>query len=773
MIERRLIEVEGLVQGIGFRPFVHNLATRLDLKGSVRNHTSGVSIDVEGERSALDAFLTELSLSPPPLAVIERMRLERAATAAHSAFLIEPSALTNAGDAARVAPDIATCDDCVRELLDPSDRRYRYPFLSCSHCGPRLTISLGAPYDRHRTTMRAFVMCAACRREYEDPRDRRFHAQTIACVACGPLVTLQSSDGDASCLTGDAAIQAAVRYLLDGAVVAVKGLGGFHLACDATSAKAVEQLRARKRREAKPLAVMVRDVDEARSLCELTDEESALLAGSRRPIVLSKKRAAHLSGRIADAVAPGNPNVGVMLPYTPVHHLLLADAGRPLVMTSGNASDEPIAYRDADALTRLASVADAFLLNDREIATRCDDTVMRVSAGRPSVIRRSRGFAPSPLPLPLVAPAPTLGVGGHLKNTFCVTKGGSAYLSHHIGDLHNLDAYRALDEGIDHYTALFDAQPELIAHDLHPDYLSTQIAERLSADQAVERVTVQHHHAHVLSCLAEHGVTEPVIGVAFDGTGMGIDGAIWGGELLLVGGACFDRLAHLSYVPLPGGDATARHPWRSAVAHLYAAYDGELSRAPHVFLEQLDQGQLGLVIQTLTRPALSPATSSMGRLFDAVAALLGVRLSAQFEAQAAMELEVIAGAQVEPSFAVDIVEQPDKWTIDSGSFIRGVVDAIAAGRSRGEIAAMFHAAVCDATTDVVTRIARRTGVRRAALTGGTFQNVLLETGLTNRLSRAGFDVLLHRRVPCNDGGLSLGQAYAAVLHAHSTAPPCA
>ena len=771
MVERRLIEVEGLVQGVGFRPFVHELATRLALRGSVRNDSTGVTIDVEGEHSALDAFLRELTTAPPPQARIERVRLEPADAAAHPDFRIESSDERRATAYARVAPDIATCDDCLRELFEVSDRRYRYPFLSCSHCGPRLTISRGAPYDRDRTTMNAFPMCDRCRAEYDDPRDRRFHAQTIACAACGPDVALYEPEADEDDrLTGESALRRAADGLTAGLIVAVKGLGGFHLACDATSSDAVRRLRERKRREAKPLAVMVPDLAGARQLCEVSDEEATLLASSYRPIVLLRKC---MASGVADEVAPGNQRLGVMLPYTPLHHLLLADAGRPLVMTSGNGSDEPIAFRNDDALIRLGDIADLMLLHDRDIVTRCDDSVVRVVNGSTSFLRRSRGYAPSPIALAHASWAPTLGVGGQLKNTFCLTRDGSALVSHHIGDLQNLDAYRALEDGIAHYSQMADVRPEVIAHDLHPDYFSTQFAERLSAEKRLERIAVQHHHAHVLSCVAEHGVTEPVIGVAFDGTGLGSDGAIWGGEFLLVDGLRYERLAHLSYVPLPGGDASVRHPWRAAVAHLWAAYGGDFTRAPRAFLNRLEPRQLAVVTQTITRPALAPPTSSVGRLFDAVAALLGVRMSAQFEAQAAMELESLADLACSEGYGVEIVETSEGWTIDTGSFIRGVVDRLEAQQTVAQVAGAFHVALARAAVDVVRRIAARTSIRRVALSGGVFQNARLTDDLTRGLVRAGFNVLVHQRVPCNDGGLSLGQAYAAVLHTSPREVRCA
>lgn len=753
MAERRLIAVEGIVQGVGFRPFVHNLATALTLRGFVRNDASGVLIDVEGEAGALDDFLHQLTAAPPPLAVIERVRAEPAPPLGYDSFTISPSE-DGAEHQALVSPDVATCAACLAELLDPANRRYRYPFINCTHCGPRFTIVRDVPYDRPRTTMAHFTMCPACRREYEEPTGRRFHAQPIACWACGPQLELRGERvvGNGK---GEAALGGAVAALLAGEIVAIKGVGGYHLACDATSATAVRRLRARKHREAKPLAIMVAALDAARRLCEVNEREARLLQSAERPIVLLTKR---FPCAVVEEVTPSNQYLGVMLPYTPLHHLLLAAVGRPLVMTSGNLTDEPIAFQDDDAFLRLAGIADLFLTHDRPIETRCDDSVVRDLWGGPAFVRRSRGFAPRPLRLEFPFPIPVLAVGGHLKNTFCFGKGRYAFLSHHIGDLENLAAYRALTEGIGHYGRLFDVRPAVVAHDLHPDYLSSQLAEEY---EGVARVAVQHHHAHVASCMAEHGVTEPVIGVAFDGTGLGTDGAIWGGEFLLAEGAGYQRFGHLAYVPLPGGDAAVRQPWRMAAAHLWAAYGGEMERLPIPFLEEVEPGQWSLLKQLLVRGVHCPPTSSIGRLFDAVAALLGVRRMAHFEAQAAMELEMAADSGARGSYPLELRETANGWVADPAPLMQGLVSDLAAGRPTADMAGAFHNAVRDLIVEMVGRIARRTGVRRVALTGGVFQNALLTERTAHALAVRNFEVLLQRRVPCNDGGLALGQALVA------------
>ena len=603
---------------MGFGPFVYRLASELDLAGFVLNDERGVLVEVEGRDGAVDGFLRRLAEEAPPLASVEAVRPRDVAPAGERGFRIlasphggEPEAL--------VSPDTATCADCLRELFDPADRRYRYPFVNCTNCGPRFTIVRGVPYDRPLTTMAGFEMCPRCAAEYEDPADRRFHAQPNACPECGPTPAL----GD---LRGDAALRAAVAALREGAVVAVKGIGGYHLACLAAREPAVAALRARKHREDKPFAVMVRDVAAARALVALTDEEAALLAGRDRPIVLAPRRS---DAPVAASVAPRSADLGVLLPYSPLHHLLLADAGEPLVMTSGNVSDEPIAHEDEDALARLAGIADLVLCHDRPIHTRTDDSVLRaVPRRRPLLLRRSRGFVPDSLPLPGDG-RPLLACGAELKSTFCVAKGARAWVSHHIGDLKSYEVLQAYEAGIEHFERLFAVVPEVVAHDEHPDYLSTRYA---LARGGVETVAVQHHHAHLAACLAEHGETGRAAGAIYDGSGYGRDGSVWGGEILVGDLRDFERAAHLWPVRLPGGDAAVRQPWRMAVAWLLeAGWDGPLPGP--------DADQVAELVRT---GLSSPWTTSMGRLFDAVAALCGLRDEVTYEGQAAIELEAIA-----------------------------------------------------------------------------------------------------------------------------------
>lgn len=769
MIERRVIAVEGTVQGVGFRPYVHSLATARDLRGFVRNDSGGLTIDVQGDAAALDDFLSELTTNPPPLAIIARVEASIAEVQPRNGFWIAPSDRTElpqrgqTNRSTQVSPDFATCNDCLRELFDSTDRRYRYPFLNCTHCGPRLTIIVGLPYDRPQTTMAHFRMCDACRREYEDPANRRFHAQPIACPDCGPALRLVWPDGPGGAnRTPEDPITGAARVLLEGGVVAIKGLGGFHLACDATSAAAVERLRARKHREAKPLAVMVPNIDYAGAICNVTADERALLESRERPIVLLARRIDVPAPTAAalDAVAPRNQFIGAMLPYTGLHHLLLDAVERPLVMTSGNLTDEPIAFDDDDALNRLSTIVDVFLTHDRPIATRCDDSVLRITSGAPAFIRRSRGFAPRPISVAIPFPAHVLAVGGHLKNTFCLARDCSAFLSHHIGDLENSAAYRSLDEGITHYSALASVRPAIVAHDLHPGYLSTQLSERYPADA---RMAIQHHHAHIASCMAEHGLSESVIGVALDGAGLGDDGAIWGGEFLVVDPTGYERIAHLGYVPLPGGDAAARHPARMAIAHLWAAFGAEMRSLPLRLLDRVGADELQMLEQMLAKNVNSPPTSSAGRLFDAIAALLGLRDVAQFEGQAAMELEAAADPAVSRSYEFGFIENEASSVIDSAPVVRAIVDDLAAGHGTHEIAGAFHNALAEMIVQVARRARLATGIGRVTLSGGVFQNSLLTARSVKGLRDADFDVFTQRLVPCNDGGLSLGQAYVVAL----------
>jgi hydrogenase maturation protein HypF len=748
-MDRRSIAVRGVVQGVGFRPFVHDLANRLGLGGFVRNRAGGVLIELEGEPGSLDRFLDELTNRPPPLARIDGLEWVAVAARCEPGFRIEASE-AGRSEAVFVAPDVATCDDCLRELFDPTDRRFRYPFLNCTNCGPRLTIVRGAPYDRERTTMAGFAMCAECRSEYEDPGDRRYHAQPIACPACGPRLLALDGRGRAV-PTGDP-LAFAVASLRCGAIVAIKGLGGYHLACEAGNGRAVAELRRRKQRDEKPLAVMARDLDAALGLVEATAAERELLQSRRRPIVLLRRRP---GAPIDDLVAPGNPMLGVMLPYTPLHHLLMAEFDdQPLVMTSGNRSDEPIAFEDDDARDRLAGVADAFLTNDRPIHLRCDDSVTRVVAGAELPLRRSRGDAPLPLDLPVSCRRPTLALGGQLKATFALGRGRHAFLSHHLGDLDHFAAYRAYVEAVAHYEQLFAHRPELLVHDLHPDYASTRYAA--TRDAAIPRLAVPHHHAHVASCLADNGRDEPVIGVAFDGTGFGPDGAVWGGEFLV--GDCREvrRAAHLRYVAMPGGDQAIREPWRMAAAYLIdAGLDVEPLRG------RVPDTALATVRRMVERRLNAPLTSSMGRLFDGVAALAGVRDRVSFEGQAAMELEWLAsGSLAEGAYPFDLME-PDgedaPILIDVRPLICEVVAEARRGGDAATIGRRFHGTAVEVVARVCARLRERSGPTVVALSGGVFLNAMLTNGVVDRLERDGFRVLRHRRVPPGDGGLSLGQ----------------
>jgi hydrogenase maturation protein HypF len=753
---RNEVRVEGIVQGVGFRPFVHQLAGRLGLAGLVGNDARGVFVEVEGTPEAVASFLRALEREGPPLAVVERVTTRPLPVEGGDGFTIAPSA-PGGERQALVSPDTAPCADCLRELHDPADRRHRYPFVNCTNCGPRFTIVRDVPYDRPNTTMAGFAMCAECAREYHDPADRRFHAQPVCCPACGPALYLLGRDGAA---LGGEPLREAAALLRAGRVVAVKGLGGYHLAADAASEPAVAALRARKHREDKPFAVMVADLEGAGRLCAVDPVGAAMLAGPRRPIVLLRRRTGAL---LAGPVAPGNRFVGLMLPYTPLHHLLLAEAGRPLVLTSGNVSDEPIAYQDGDALERLGGIADAFLLHDRPIHVRTDDSVVRAFAGRELPIRRSRGHAPQPLALPWPFPRQVLACGAELKSTFCLAKGRRAFLSQHVGDLENYETLRSFTEGIEHFRRLFDITPEVVAHDLHPEYLSTKYAlER----EGAELVAVQHHHAHVAACLADNGDPGPAIGVAFDGLGYGPDGTVWGGELLLADLAGFERAGHLAPVPLPGGAAAIREPWRMAAAHLDAAYpDGPPAG---LAVAERNADRWDRVVALARSGVRSPATSSAGRLFDAVAAILGVRDAVNYEGQAAVELEQLADPDEAGAYRAGLAgDRPLRLL--GGDLVRAVVDDLLAGVDPAVVAARFHNGVALAVVEACTALRERTGLRTVALSGGVFQNLLLLGRVVAWLQGRGFRVLTHSRVPPNDGGVSLGQAAVAAARDRAAA----
>jgi hydrogenase maturation protein HypF len=776
IMERRAIAIQGVVQGVGFRPFVYGLANRLNLGGFVKNRSGGVVIEVEGDPHALNSFLSVIGERAPRLARIDRITWERQSPLGDRGFRIESSDREAAAEI-YFSPDIAACDDCLRELFDPADRRYHYPLLNCTNCGPRFTIVKAAPYDRANTTMAAFVMCAACQAEYEDPTNRRFHAQPTACPACGPKLRLVVADGRIA--DGEHPVVGFASAISQGKIGALKGVGGYHLVCDAANAEAVKSLRYRKHRDEKPFAIMVRDIDIARLICEVSPEEVALLSTPAGPIVLLRRLRAATVAAVAEDVAPGNPFLGVMLPYSPLHHLL-ADAlgSTPLVMTSGNRSDEPIAYEDEDALDRLKGIADVFLVHNRPIHVRCEDSVTRIVAGRELPVRRSRGYAPAPLALPMTCPWPILATGGQLKATFALGRDRLAFVSHHLGDLDDYRTFRQFENDVALYERLFEIEPRQLAHDLHPDYASTHYArERVrrhpaGSNHAVRLVPVQHHHAHIASCMAENGLAEPVIGVSFDGTGYGTDGTIWGGEFLVGDYLGFRRAAHLRSVGMPGADQAIREPWRMATAHLRDA-----GIASGVLAKQIDRAAVRTVEQMLDRGINTPMTSSAGRLFDAVGALAGLRLRTSYEGQAAMELEWRANdvpddgsypfgiAEVSPSGAAQSTLQ-----IDTRPLVREVVADAASGESPGVISRRFHNALVEMVATVCERIRASSGLNAVVLSGGVFLNSLLTTKAIARLAHEGFRVYRHRLVPPNDGGLAFGQlAIAAALARASVA----
>lgn len=750
VVRKRLL-VSGVVQGVGFRPFVYNLASQLGLTGFVRNDGDGVVIEVEGPPADLRCFMARLTLEAPPAAKVTEVVEEELPPRATTYFFIAES---RAGEPRTlISADLATCDDCLAELFNPGDRRYRYPFINCTNCGPRFTISLGVPYDRPRTTMAGFTMCPACQREYDNSRDRRFHAQPNACPVCGPRVSLWDAEGNAF-EPGDV-IATALDLLKSGKIIAVKGLGGYHLACNARSAETVAELRRRKTREEKPFAVMARDADVIRRYCELSDAELALLASPKRPIVLLKKRP---GCDLPEAIAPRNRFLGVMLPYTPLHHLLLAGDLDLLVMTSGNRADEPIAFRDEEVFGHLQGIADYFLAHDRPIARRVDDSVTRVFAGGEYLIRRARGYVPLPVALPRAFKFSVLAVGAELKNTFCLTKSDRAFVSHHIGDMENLETLAAFEEGIKHFKELFGAEPTAVARDLHPDYL----ASRWARASGLPEVIVQHHHAHIASVLADNRYEAGrVIGFAFDGMGLGDDGALWGGEVLIADGISYERAAHLRYVPQPGGDRAAREPWRMALSWLAAANGGDFPEEFMSFFPNRSVKLVESVYAAMRAGVNSPPTSSVGRLFDAVAALCGVREVISYEGQAAAELEQLAdpreGGRYEFAF---VGESP--MVVDAVPVIEAVAADIRRGKRAAAVAARFHNGLAVAMVELARRLRDVYDVGVVALGGGVFQNVTLLGKVYRLLEDDGFKVLTPRQVPANDGGLSLGQAWVAL-----------
>ena len=754
-LELLRISVRGVVQGVGFRPFVYQLATRHNLKGWVCNTSGDVKIEVEGERRALDQFLDELVALAPPLARLEDVSVASHAPQGYSGFEIRHS-IAEEGKYQLVSPDIATCAPCLGEVLTPGDRRYRYPFTNCTNCGPRFTIIEDIPYDRPNTTMRSFKMCPQCQSEYDDPMDRRFHAQPNACPRCGP--SLKLVDGAGNPVPGDDVLAAAAMFLKQGKVLAIKGLGGFLLACDATSDKAVKLLRQRKRRPFKPLAIMVSTLEDVKKHCLVSEKEAELLTSPQCPILLLRWKE---GSPVSSSVAPNLKYLGVMLPYTPLHHVLLRETGLPLVMTSGNLSEEPIAKDNDEALRRLKGIPDYFLLHNRDIYSRYDDSVAIVELNKPQIVRRARGYAPYPVHLAFKSKQ-VLACGAELKNTFCLTRDNYAFVSQHIGDLENLETMEHFEATLELYKKLFRIQPEIVAYDMHPEYLSTKYARSLGdKHKELKLVPVQHHHAHIVSCMAENGVEDKVIGVSFDGTGYGSDGRIWGGEFLMADYKGFERAGHLEYVPLPGGTVAIERPYRMAISYLLTLLGKDSLTPDLAFLKEVSSQELDLIQKQLEKGINSPLTSSCGRLFDAVSALIGTRGKIDYEAQAAIEMEMAADAGERGSYPFAILEKDGVNIVRLEALFRAIIQDIENDVSQSRIAMKFHRTMADMVVQMCQRLAQRSGINRVALSGGVFQNRLLLRLMVAALEEAGFEVLTHSKVPTNDGGVSLGQAVIA------------
>jgi hydrogenase maturation protein HypF len=748
------ISVRGVVQGVGFRPFVYQLAVKHNLRGWVRNTSEDVKIEVEGGARDIERFMDGLREQSPPLAHIEAIAVENGPPAGYAKFEIKASTAV-AGKYQLVSPDIATCPDCLREIFDPADRRYRYPFTNCTNCGPRFTIIADIPYDRPNTTMKAFKMCPECQKEYDNPLDRRFHAQPNACPVCGPQLELTDARGE-NIVCADI-ISKTGELLREGKVVAVKGLGGFLLACDATSERAVRRLRQRKNRPAKPLAIMVTDLDKARQHCEINDAEAGLLASPGSPIVLMKWRE---DSSISKAVAPGLRYLGVMLPYTPLHHLLLRETGIPLVMTSGNISEEPIAQDNDEALRRLGEIADYFLRHNRDIYARFDDSVMTVEDGETRPVRRARGYAPYPVHLPYKS-RQVLGCGAEEKNTFCLTRDNFAFVSQHIGDMENLETLEHFTNTIELYQKLFRIKPEIIAHDMHPEYLPTRYARELAEKEKIPLVPVQHHHAHIASCLADNGIKGPAIGVSFDGTGYGADGRIWGGEFLVADYEQYQRMAYIEYLPLPGGALAIKRPYRTAIGYLLAlGIDAGRELPPFT---RADEVELKIIQDQIEKNINTPSTSSMGRLFDVVSALTGVRCVIEYEAQAAIDLETCASRAYDETggYPFSVIKQEGMSIVKIHDLMTAIIDDLHYNTGQAVIAARFHNTVARMIVELCQAISSETGLNEVALSGGVFQNRLLLAKARAQLESAGLTVYTHHQVPCNDGGISLGQVAIA------------
>ncbi|MDH7480455.1 MAG: carbamoyltransferase HypF [Armatimonadota bacterium] len=748
-MQRLRITVKGIVQGVGFRPFIYHLARKHGLAGWVCNTNDGVLIEAEGNEDNLRGFMESVKTNAPPLALITDVSAEPLQPIGECEFIIRHS-LSNSEPQTTIPPDVATCADCLADISNHANRRYHYPFTNCTNCGPRFTIIERIPYDRQNTTMAAFDMCPDCLAEYENPSERRFHAQPNACPVCGPHLII-----DGHKYTNDSeAISKAAEILRRGEILAIKGLGGFHLACDARNTKAVGMLRKRKGRAKKPFAVMCVDIDEVRRICEVDPISEKLLLSFERPIVIMQART---NNGISPEVAPGNNTLGVMLPYTPLHHLLLAQSPPTLVMTSGNLSEEPIAYKDEDANLRLGHIADHILMHNRPIHMACDDSVARAFCDKPMLLRRARGYVPQPIKINFKTPM-ILACGGDLKSTFCLTKGELAILSQHLGDLENAQTIEHYDSVVKHFCEFFDVKPEIIAHDLHPDYHSTRFAESLRCGK---KIAVQHHHAHIASCMAENNISGKVIGVAFDGTGYGTDGQIWGSEFLIADFKNFQRAAHLAYIPIPGGEAAIKKPCRMAAAYLLKTFGDSGEKVATTIMPSFTCKEAQVVKMQIDRNLNAPLTSSMGRLFDAVSALLGICTEVTYEGQAAIELEATASPNSEPYNFELIIGNEDTIEIDVRQMLKQIVFEIEKGTPSSIISSRFHATIAEIISTVCTKLRDCTNLNRVVLSGGVFQNMVLLGLSTKKLEKQGFDVFCHALVPPNDGGISLGQAVVA------------
>ncbi len=751
IIVGRKLTANGIVQGVGFRPFVYQLALHYELNGDIANTSSGVIIHIEGSKQKIKAFVHDLGEKSPRLAHITEISSSHEPVIGYKEFTIQTSR-KESSRSTLISPDMAICDDCLHELFDPENRRYQYPFINCTNCGPRYTIIDDIPYDRPNTSMKHFKMCPKCRKEYDDPADRRFHAQPNACEICGPSVSLY--DNRRIPVLAQDPVKRTVDLLKQGHIVAIKGLGGFHLTVDAGKNDAVIRLRRRKHREEKPFALMSYDLERIRKYAYIEPDEEVILSSPQRPIVLLRKKEPN---PLSPEISPFNKNFGTMLPYSPLHYLLLRSDFTALVMTSGNISEEPISIDNDEAFERLGAIADYFLIHNRDIYLCCDDSIVRRVDGATRFIRRSRGHVPTPVFLKEKIPQ-ILACGAELKNTICLTKGKNAFISQHIGDLENIETYRFLELTVQHMKQILDIDPQIVAHDLHPDYLSAHYARK---QKEMKKIAVQHHHAHIVSCMAENRLDGPVLGLSFDGTGYGTDGCIWGGEVLIVEAHQFTRAAHLVYLPMPGGQAAIKEPWRMAVGYLFNAFGEAFHDLDLQLFQELEKEKIKIILEMISKQVNSPQTSSLGRLFDGIAAILGIRKKVTYEGQAAMELEMAIREETEESYDYEWEQGKDLRRILIHPIIRGVVKDIENNLSVSDISAKFHTTLVRLFSELCAILRKETDLNRVVLSGGVFQNATLLAGLRNALKDKGFQVFTHSLVPTNDGGISLGQAVVA------------